>query len=384
MANDGRQNAYSHLLGLAEQNGFVTVDDIIDAAEKWELPLSDVDRLSNSITTQGIIVYDVPPEKTGAIDEFGEFDDFAQCDYYSIFRRVIELEPSLEPFIKQIRSIQPPQYKEFSSLIYQAKEGNQYARNRIIEMNLRLAVRIGLQRSEQYDADIVDCIGDACLGLIRAVNQYDTRIKRPFSSYASMWMFQSVTRNQTTQRPDVYYPVHEMEKYFLVYPMLRDKGCTTCDSVLYCRRVKDDIRNRVACSDKQVEGTIFQSISFESVDAIEDLYADGNSEDDLFFGVKEDKHIARVVEKMTDFTDVSDDIIYRDMKTVINEVLKSMTPKEEKVIRERFGLDGDQPKTLEEIGKQLGVSRERIRQIEAKAMRKLKHPSRMGKLSGYL
>ena len=141
--------------------------------------------------------------------------------------------------IDEIRLIRPPQFRELSGIIYQAKEGNEYARNRIVEMHLRMAVRIGLQRAEQYDADLVDCIGDACVGLHTAVERYDPDTSGPFGSYASLRMLQNISREQKTQRPDVYYPVHKKEQYYTMYPILRNRGCTACDKVWVCRKVRD-------------------------------------------------------------------------------------------------------------------------------------------------
>ena len=192
MAGDNRQDAYSHLLDLAARNGYIIFDDIVDAAERWSLPLSDVDWLSNSITTRGVLVYDEAPDKSNRVSEEDEYDDYAQSDYDTVFGRIIELEPSLEPFVNEVRQIKPPQYKELSGIIYQAKEGNEYAKNRIVEMHLRIALRSALQRSEQYDADLIDCVGDACVGLLVAVDKYDPDTSGPFGSYASLWMLQNV------------------------------------------------------------------------------------------------------------------------------------------------------------------------------------------------
>ena len=194
MAGDNRQDAYAYLLNLATQQGYVTFDNIIDAADRWELPINEVDWLSNSITTRGILVYDEAQEKANRVNDDDEYSDYAQSDYEAVFKMVVELEPSLKPFIDEIKMIRPPQFRELSGIIYQAKEGNECARNRIVEMHLRIAFRIGLQRAEQYDADLVDFIGDACVGLLTAVDRYDPYTSGPFDSYASLWMLQNISR----------------------------------------------------------------------------------------------------------------------------------------------------------------------------------------------
>lgn len=373
MGGDNRQDAYDYLLKLAKQQGYVTFDDIYDVADRWELPINEVDWLSNSITTRGILVYDEVPEKINKVNDNDEYVDYAQRDYEAVFQRVVELDPALEPLINEIKKIRPPQFRELSGIIYQAKEGNEYARNRIVEMHLRMAVRIGLQRAEQYDADLVDCIGDACVGLLIAVDRYDPDTSGPFGSYASLWMLQNISREQKTQRPEVYYPVHKKEQYYTMYPRLKAKECVNCESFLYCKKVRKEIQDQLDCTVSQAEDVILQMIPFYSLEKIMEEEGITESKSTQF----------PIIDKLVYRFDYDEGVLNDEMKKSVSLLLNKLTEREKIVIRERFGFDNREPKTLEEIGSSLGVTRERVRQIEAKALRKLEHPARRKIIEDY-
>ncbi len=381
MSRDNRQDAYAYLLNLATQKGYITFDNIIDVANRWELPINEVDWLSNSITTRGVLVYDEAPEMTNRVSDDDEHSDYAQSDYQAVFQRVIELEPSLKPLIDEIRLIRPPQFRELSGIIYQAKEGNKYARNRIVEMHLRIAIRIGLQRAEQYDTDLVDCIGDACVGLLTAVERYNPDTSGPFGSYASLWMLQNISREQKTQQLEVYYPVHKKEQYYTMYPILRDRGCTSCEKIWKCQKVRDIIQERLNCSNEQIEDVILQMIPSDSIDAmLDEVFQD---EDEVFEKPKNEFEIL-LLERLKDSHDMYMEAERKNMRENVKSILKILTNREQKVIRDRFGFDNGEEKTLEKVGADLGVTRERVRQIEVKALQKIRRHSLLDKLKGYV
>ena len=264
---DNRQAAFNALIRLADSQGYVTFDDIIDCADEYSLPIQDFDWLSNSITSRGTIVYSEKPSQSSPDSEM-EYDDFAQSDYEVVYNRVAELSPSLEPFVSYIKNILPPQRGEIKQLKYQIVDGNAYARTRMIEMHLRLALRVALQRAEIYDMDIEDAVGYACVGLIIAVDRYDPDTSGAFASYASLWILQNISREQSTRRPLIYYPVHKKEGYFTAYPLLKQKGCIGCDELIRCQKALKFVENRLECSEKDASDIIAQMIPDERYEAL--------------------------------------------------------------------------------------------------------------------
>lgn len=381
MSEDVRQDAYVRLLSLAEEQGYLTLDNIMDIAGESALPLNDVDWLSNSVITRGILVYDEEPHKENVVTEDVEYDDFAQTDYNAMFIRIVETEPSLAMFVNEIKNIKPPQTGELNRLIYQAQEGNVYARNRIAEMHLRIVLKIAMQRAEQFDSDLIDCVGDACVGLLTAIDRYDPSSNGAFLSYASLWMLQNISREQPTQRPQVYYPVHKREQYFTIYPVLKKEGCVSCKEILECKKVRELICKRLECSNKQTQDVIWQVIPFTSYEQlIEEMFSSHYN----VFEKHHDKDSIRFVCDLLKDDDTEDTVILEDMRKTIEHILNTLKDRESAVLRRRFGFIDSRERTLEEIGKEFGITRERVRQIEVKALRKLRHPSRSRYMRGYL
>lgn len=381
MSKDVRQDAYERLLSIAKKQGYLTLDDIMDIVGESALPLNDVDWLSNSVITRGILVYDEKPHKENIVTADEKYDDFAQTDYNAMFKRIADTEPSLTMFVNVIKNIKPPQAGELNRLIYQAQEGNTYARNRIAEMYLRVALKIALQRAEQFDADLIDCIGNACVGLFTAIDRYDPSTNGAFLSYASLWMLQNISREQPTQRPQVYYPVHKREQYFTMYPILKKEGCVGCREILECRKVRELVSNRLECSNEQTQDVLLQVIPFTSYEQmIEKMFSP-------FLDVFQ-KHCKKdgssPLYDLLKYDDTEETIIYEDMRKTVEHILNTLKERESAVLRRRFGFIDGRERTLEEIGNELGITRERVRQIEAKALRKLRHPSKSKYMRGYL
>lgn len=378
MGKGNRQEAYNYLVNLANKQGYVTFDEIMDCADDHDLPIQDFDWLSNSITSRGILVYSEAPSSASATDE-DEYDDFAQSDYEAVYNRIIELSPSLEPFVTGVRDIIPPQRHEIKQLKYQIVDGNEYARSRMLEMHLRIVLRVALQRAEAFDIDIEDAIGYACIGLTIAVDKYNPDTSGAFASYATLWILQNISREQSTRRPLVYYPVHQKENYFSMYPLLKSYGCIECSDLWKCEKARQMVKDKLECSDKDAERTIAQMIPDSRIEDLIDLYSDEYSETE-----NRDVIIGTILGGISPDAIVSDEnalqtVHDKMLSEVVADTLKTLTPREEAILKLRYGFDGPE-QTLEQIGSRYNITRERIRQIEAKALRKLCHPTRSKKL----
>jgi RNA polymerase primary sigma factor len=383
MGRELRQEALEYLLEKAEKQGYVTFDDIMDCADEKSLPIQDFDWLSSAITTRGLIIYDEAPiNRISANQEEDEYDDYAQSDYEAVYNRIIELDDSLEPFITEIRNIMPPQWREFTQLKYQAFEGNQHARERMIGMHLRIAVKIALQRAENYDMDIQDAIGEACIGLVIAVDKYNPDTNGPFGSYASMWILQNLTRHQPTKRPLMYYPVHKKEPYFSAYPILKKYGYIGEADLLTNKTVRGLLQEKFSFTEEQTDDVLNATTSFVSFEEWCSTFSENSNVLEKHESEWDEELL--IPDGLIVEGDLDEEITKIMLREQLTEVLETLTEREQEVLALRYGLFDGQEKTLEEIGIIFNVTRERIRQIEAKALRKLQHPSRSRKLKDFL
>lgn len=368
MDRDEAKKALSDILKIVEKQGYITFDDVVDCGDVYSLSIQDFDWLTSSITEMGILIYDETPAKNIESNPEEDFYDYAQGDYEYVYNRIVRLDGSLKNFVNKVRNIVPPQRGEVDKLKYQVSEGNSYARNRMIEMHLRLALKIALRRTEKYDLDIVDVVGDACVGLIIAVDKYNPDTNKAFGPYASMWILQNVSRNQPTSRPLVYYPFHEKEKYFSAYPILKENCYLgVCES-------NKDRKNRIKLlktnfdfNDDDIECILSTAIKFESLD---EIFYEKADDDFNFSERKKNEEIKNALVYSTE-----NDIEKAMLKEQVAKVLYTLSSRERKILESRFGFIDGCTRTLEEVGEMFNITRERVRQIEAKTLRSLKKPS---------
>ena len=361
---DDRVEAFKYLKDLSMKKGYITPDDIIDVSDQCGLLIQDIDWLSNAVVSRGILLHE---NVSLCSENQDDYEDFAHIDYDEVFDRVIDLDISLKPFIEEVKMIRPPQRREMAQIQYQALEGNSYARNRIIEMYLRLAIKSALQWVEKYDvADINDAVGYACVGLVIAVDHFNPDINGKFASYSALWIQQTLGRYMPTRKPEIYSPAHRKEKFYNVYTEIKNNGCTICDKLLYCNRALQIIMDKTGYSKEQAADL---AISFTPTESLDSLF------EDIDLCMEEKYFLDK---------DTEDLIVNWAMKEDLRVFLNELKPRERDVLAGRYGLDGSAEETLESIGLRLGVTRERVRQIEAKALRKLRKSAVLAKMRGYL
>ena len=357
MQENHRYKALSVLIDKAKQFGFILFDDIMDECGRFDLSIQDVDWVSNQIVTLNIIVRDEMPETESNDDDFF---DFAQFDYDSVYRRIVEINPSLEDFIESVKIIIPPQPREFSKLKYQLFDGNIYARKRCIEMHLRIVLKIALRRYEQFGGELENYISDGIIGLIYSVDKYNPYKNGAFSSYASWWIINVIQRQQTTKNPLLYFPAHTKEDYFSVFE--KEQMATDDFSNPYERNGIETL-----IYEKYQTGEISKELiaAFQTYESIESLM-----ETDV-----EEKWV-ETNRLYSCEIDIYEEVEKHERRQRIETALSNLNEREREVIKMRNGFYENRVFSLEEIGMKFGVTRERIRQIEDKALQKLRHPSR--------
>ncbi|MBF8984106.1 sigma-70 family RNA polymerase sigma factor [Lutibacter sp. B2] len=353
---DKRSLILENLQTLAKHKGYLIFDNILDISEKFNIEIDDIDRISESLLSSGVIIKDTDANIDKSED--GSNIDRSRMDYNEIYSKVLELDSSLKYYIKFVKKVSPPAVKELQNLIYQAKDGNKYAVSRIVYMYSKIVIKIALSLSEKLHLPIADTIQDGTIGLIYAIDKYDPSSEGVFATYAPWWIRQSIQRAAITINPLIYYPVHMREKIFSIYDIAFGHMCDKCLETRYCTCLLLQIQEKLECDLEESVWFLNQLQEFDSIDSLVDDNNEVLNDNDLFENIM--------------IENIDSDIL----KDRISCILMQLSDRERKVIEKRFGFKNDITMTLEEVGKEFGVTRERIRQIEAKALRRLRHPSR--------
>ncbi len=356
------------LLKKGKSNGgTLTCSELMDALAQDSVTPDAMDALYQRCMDEGIEIID--DADVGAEDDAADFaDDLedkdetdADVDIDLSVPEGVALDDPVRMYLKEIGRVPLLTAEEEVDLARRMEAGDESARHRLEEANLRLVVSIA-KRYVGRGMMFLDLIQEGNLGLLKAVEKFDYSKGYKFSTYATWWIRQAITRAIADQARTIRIPVHMVEtinKYIRVSrQLLQELGCDP---------TPEEIAHRMGLSVARVREIM--KISQEPVSL------------ETPIGEEEDTHLSDFIEDEA-APDPADAASMLLLKEQISEVLTTLAPREAEVLRLRFGLVDGRSRTLEEVGQNFGVTRERIRQIEAKALRKLRHPVRLRKLQG--
>ena len=345
------------LVKKGKEKGSITYEELANSLKGLELDADSLDELYNLFSENNIAIVSADEEDPSDNDpEKIIMDD-------SILTKDLTINDPVRMYLKEIGQIKLLSMDEELELADRILAGDENAKTTLAEANLRLVVSIA-KRYVGRGMLFLDLIQEGNIGLMKAVDKFDVTKGYKFSTYATWWIRQAITRAIADQARTIRVPVHMVE---------------TINKLARIQRQLTLELNREPSEDELAAKMNI------SVDKIRDIYKISQEPVSLEtpIGEEDDSHLGDFIK---DERNVSPEEYATNemLKDEINDVLLTLTEREEKVIRLRFGLDDGKSKTLEEVGQLFGVTRERIRQIEAKALRKLRHPSRSRKLKDYI
>ena len=355
------------LVGVAHSNNnVIEIAKINDILKEVNPSLSQIDLMYEFLESKGIIVLNVndddaePDEKDLLEFEEDDNDDFVIEDT-AIINSAMSDDP-VKLYLKEIGTYPLLTIEDEINLAKRIEQGDEFAKKQLAESNLRLVVSIA-KRYVGRGLSFLDLIQEGNLGLIKAVDKFDYTKGYKFSTYATWWIRQSITRSIADQSRTIRIPVHMSEVINKTY------------------RVSRNLLQELGREPTEQELSKALDMPIEKVREILKVSADPISLDTPI-GEEDDSHLGDFI-KDDSIVGPEDAAAYAMLQDQISKLLNTLTDREQRVLTLRFGLDDGRTRTLEEVGKEFKVTRERIRQIEAKALRKLRHPSRARMLKGY-
>lgn len=339
------------LVEIATKKGSINEEDIYYKLLKYEATADEINGIIKQIQESGIKV--IKQEATDISKE--DFSDLVAS---------ANVDDPVKIYLKEIGKVPLLSADDEVELSRRAQEGDEYAKGKLAEANLRLVVSIAKRYSGRTNMAFLDLIQEGNIGLIKAVEKFDPTKGFRFSTYATWWIRQSITRAMADQARVIRIPVHMVE------------------TIHKLTRVKRQLLQDLGRDPTSAEIASAMEITEEKVAEIQKIAQDPISLENPV-GEEDDSKIADFIEDDT-IKSPSEVAAQNLLREQLISVIDTLTPREQKVIRLRYGLDDSHPRTLEEVGKEFNVTRERIRQIEAKALRKLRNPTRSKKLQGFM
>ena len=355
---NAKMSVVKNLIDKGKKSGSLTYKEILDEIENIELSPEQIEKIYEVIESMGIEVIGMTP---GSKEEVEEEEEEVEVDLS--VPEGIAIDDPVRMYLKEIGKVPLLSSEEEVSLAQRIEEGDQVAKKKLAEANLRLVVSIA-KRYVGRGMMFLDLIQEGNLGLIKAVEKFDYRKGYKFSTYATWWIRQAITRAIADQARTIRIPVHMVE---------------TINKLI---RVQRQLLQELGRDPFPEEISKVMDLPVEKVREIQKIAQEPVSLETPI-GEEEDSHLGDFIPD-EDAPAPAEAAAFTMLKEQLINVLDTLTPREEKVLRLRFGLDDGRARTLEEVGKEFNVTRERIRQIEAKALRKLRHPSRSKKLKDYL
>lgn len=347
------------LVAQAKKLRYLTNDEILAQIPEPEKFIEQIDQLFDYLFDKGIDIFDKVESREVIDSEKGKL---SSADLLALLSQKNTMD-SVRMYLKEIGKIDLINFEKEVELAKAIEKGSDEARAHLINANLRLVVSIA-KKYIGRGLTFLDLVQEGNQGLMRAVEKFDWKRGFKFSTYATWWIRQAITRAIADQAKTIRIPVHMVETINKVYKATR------------------------ALTQRLGREPTIEEIAAEvgiTVEKVEEIYRISQDTTSLAtpVGDDEDSFLGDFIEDLTQpspYEETSKELL----RESIEEVLESLDEREAKVLSLRFGLMGETPKTLEEVGKIFNVTRERIRQIEAKALRKLRHPSRRKKLQDYL
>lgn len=368
-AHSMKEEKILKLVEMGRQKGTLSYQEIGDALEDVELKTEQLDALYEQLEELNIEIIDdeivIEAEEEPEIDdELVELEEeISEEDFDVTISDNINIDDPVRMYLKEIGKVPLLTADEEKELAMRMSKGNEEAKKKLTEANLRLVVSIA-KRYVGRGMLFLDLIQEGNLGLIKAVDKFDFQKGFKFSTYATWWIRQAITRAIADQARTIRIPVHMVE---------------TINKLI---RVSRQLLQQLGRDPLPEELAEAMGISEEKVREIMKIAQEPVSLETPI-GEEEDSHLGDFIPD-DDAPAPAEAAAYSLLKEQLGDVLDTLTPREEKVLKLRFGLEDGRARTLEEVGKEFNVTRERIRQIEAKALRKLRHPSRSKKLRDFL
>ncbi len=362
------KNEIQDIIDKAKAKGSISNSEIMVSLGDTDYDLDQIDKLYETLESMGIdVTEDFDDDEPIDLDEDIEADlenfESSESMEKALSQEGLMIDDPVKMYLKEIGRVPLLSAEREAELSKRMAEGDEKAKQELVEANLRLVVSIA-KKYVGKGLFFLDLIQEGNLGLMKAVSKFDYTKGYKFSTYATWWIRQAITRAIADQARTIRIPVHMVEtihKYTKVSrQMLQEQG----------REVTpEEIAKEMNMSPEKIREIIKVAqdpISLETP-----------------VGEEEDSHIGDFIEDQ-DSPAPADAASYALLREQLCEVLHTLTPREEHVLKLRFGLEDGRARTLEEVGQKFNITRERIRQIEAKALRKLRHPSRSKKLKDYL